>query len=200
MDRKKHDTGKPGAEHSGQEAAAEAAAAPQTAAGAEEEPGERIRQLEESLSAKEAEAAANWDKYLRERADLENYRRRVQKEKEDLMKYGNECLLMEILPVLDNMERALDHASEESLSAVIEGVNLTRTMLLSVLKKFGVEPIESKGVVFDTAFHQAMCQIESEETAPNTVIEEFQKGYMLNDRLLRPAMVSVAAAPKNNRE
>jgi molecular chaperone GrpE len=200
VDRKKHDTGKAGVEHSGKEAAAEVTAAPQAAAGAEADPAERIRQLEESLSAKEDEAASNWDKYLRERADLENYRRRVQKEKEDLMKYGNECLLMEILPVLDNMERALDHASEESLSAVIEGINLTRTMLLSVLKKFGVEPIESKGVVFDSAYHQAMCQIESGETAPNTVIEEFQKGYMLNDRLLRPAMVSVAASPKNSQE
>jgi len=200
VDRKKHDTDKVGAEHSGQESAAEAAEAPRAAAVADEDPGERIRQLEESLAAKEAEAATNWDKYLRERADLENYRRRVQKEKEDLMKYGNECLLLEILPVLDNMERALDHASEESLSAVIEGINLTRTMLLSVLKKFGVEPIESKGTVFDSAFHQAMCQIESGDSAPNTVIEEFQKGYMLNDRLLRPAMVSVAAAPKNNQE
>ncbi len=198
MDRKKHDAGNAGAEHNGQEAAAEATAAPQAAPGTEVEPAERIRQLEEALSAKEAEAAANWDKYLRERADLENYRRRVQKEKEELMKYGNECLLVEVLPVLDNMERALDHASEESLSAVIEGINLTRTMLLSVLKKFGVEPIESRGVTFDSAFHQAMCQIESDEIAPSTVIEEFQKGYLLNDRLLRPAMVSVAAAPKKN--
>jgi molecular chaperone GrpE len=198
VDRKKHDAGKAGAEHNGQEAATEATLAPQAAPGAEAEPAERIRQLEEALSAKEAEAAANWDKYLRERADLENYRRRVQKEKEELMKYGNECLLVEVLPVLDNMERALEHASEESLSAVIEGINLTRTMLLSVLKKFGVEPIESRGVTFDSAFHQAMCQIESDEMAPNTVIEEFQKGYLLNDRLLRPAMVSVAAAPKKN--
>jgi molecular chaperone GrpE len=198
VDRKKHDAGKSGEEHNGQEAAAEATAAPQAAPGAEVDPADRIRQLEEALSAKEAEAATNWDKYLRERADLENYRRRVQKEKEDLMKYGNECLLVEVLPVLDNMERALDHASEESLSAVIEGINLTRTMLLSVLKKFGVEPIESRGVEFDSAFHQAMCQIESDELAPNTVIEEFQKGYLLNDRLLRPAMVSVAAAPKKN--
>ncbi|NMC73198.1 MAG: nucleotide exchange factor GrpE, partial [Geobacteraceae bacterium] len=156
-----------------------------------------LRRLEEALAAKEAEAAANWDKYLRERADLENYRRRVQKDKEDLMKYGNECLLLEILPVLDNMERALSHASEESLSAVIEGVSLTRSMLLSVLKKFGVEPVEAKGAVFDPAFHQAMCQIESADAEPNTVIEEFQKGYLLNDRLLRPAMVSVAAAPKD---
>ncbi len=164
------------------------------------DPEERIQQLEEALAAKEAEASANWDKFLRERADLENYRRRVQKEKEDLMKYGNECLLLEILPVLDNMERALDHASEDSLSAVIEGVNLTRSMLLSVLKKFGVEPVETKGATFDPAFHQAMCRVESDDAAPNAVIEEFQKGYLLNDRLLRPAMVSVAAPAKNGSE
>lgn len=192
---KKNDTEKSGAEHTEQElSAAETASAEEAAAA---DPAERLRRLEEALAAKEAEAAANWDKYLRERADLENYRRRVQKDKEDLMKYGNECLLLEILPVLDNMERALSHASEESLSAVIEGVSLTRSMLLSVLKKFGVEPVEAKGAVFDPAFHQAMCQIESADAEPNTVIEEFQKGYLLNDRLLRPAMVSVAAAPKN---
>jgi len=116
------------------------------------------------------------------------------------MKYGNECLITEILPVLDNMERALDHASEESLSAIIEGVNLTRSMLLSVLKKFGVEPIETKGATFDSAFHQAMCQVESNDVAPNGIIEEYQRGYLLNDRLLRPAMVSVAASTKSGNE
>ncbi|MRR33441.1 nucleotide exchange factor GrpE [bacterium] len=194
---KKHDTEKHGEEHMKQEAGKGAAATPEEPEISQQDPAERLSQLEEALAAKEAEAAANWDKYLRERADLENYRRRAQKDKEDLQKYGNECLLQEILPVLDNMERALDHASEESLSAVIEGVNLTRSMLLSVLKKFGVEPVESKGAPFDPAFHQAMLRVESADVAPNTVIEEFQKGYMLNDRLLRPAMVSVAGAPKN---
>lgn len=194
---KKHDTGKSGVEHTEQSelAAAENAAGGETMTTVE--PADRQQQLEEALAAKEAEAAANWDKYLRERADLENYRRRMQKEKEDLQKYGNECLLLEILPVVDNMERALAHVSEDSLTAVIEGVNLTRSMLLSVLKKFGVEPVVSQGVPFDPAFHQAMCQIENAQVPPNTVLEEFQKGYMLNDRLLRPAMVSVATAPKN---
>ncbi|RQW88704.1 MAG: nucleotide exchange factor GrpE [Geobacter sp.] len=195
---KKHDTETNGVEHTAQEAEAAEGAATETETVLD--PVEKIRQLEEALATKEAEVAANWDKYLRERADLENYRRRVQKEKEDLMKYGNECLITEILPVLDNMERALDHASEESLSAIIEGVNLTRSMLLSVLKKFGVEPIETKGATFDSAFHQAMCQVESNDVAPNCVIEEYQKGYLLNDRLLRPAMVSVAAAAKNGDE
>jgi molecular chaperone GrpE len=157
---------------------------------------DRINQLEAALAEKEAEAASNWDKFLRERADLENYRKRAQREKEDLLKYGNETLLLEILPVIDNMERALDHASEESLSAVIEGVELTRSMLVSVMKKFGVAPIEAKGKMFDPAYHQAMTQVESSDDAPNTVVDEFQKGYVLNDRLLRPALVSVSTAPK----
>jgi len=193
---KKNDTGMNGAEHTADmEKNVNDASSVQD--NGDVAPEERIRQLQDALAAKEAEAAANWDKYLRERADLENFRRRAQKDKEDLMKYGNECLLLEILPVLDNMERALSHASEESLAAVIEGVNLTRAMLLGVLKKFGVEPVETKGAVFDPAYHQAMCQIESADVAPNTVIEEFQKGYLLNERLLRPAMVSVAGAPKS---
>lgn len=166
------------------------------AAVVEEEPLSKIKQLEEALAQKTAEASANWDKYLRERADLENYRKRVQREKEELLKYGNESLLLEILPAVDSMEMALSHATEESASAVIEGVNLTLTMLVSVLKKFGVTPVESKGKPFDPAFHQAMTQVESAECAPNTIIDEFQKGYMLNDRLLRAALVSVATVPK----
>jgi molecular chaperone GrpE len=157
---------------------------------------DRVKQLEEALARKEAEAAANWDKFVRERADLENYRKRVQRDKEDLLKYGNESLLLEILPVIDNMERALIHSSEESMSAVIEGVELTLSMLMAALKKFGVSPIETTGKMFDPAYHQAMTQVESAEHASNTVVEEFQKGYMLNDRLLRPAMVSVASGQK----
>ena len=166
------------------------------AAVVEEEPIPITKQLEDALAQKTAEASANWDKYLRERADLENYRKRVQREKEELLKYGNESLLLEVLPAVDSMEMALSHATEESASAVIEGVNLTLTMLVSVLKKFGVTPVESKGKPFDPAFHQAMTQVESAECAPNTIIDEFQKGYMLNDRLLRAALVSVATAPK----
>ena len=166
------------------------------AAAIEEEPLSMVKQLEEALAQKTAEASANWDKYLRERADLENYRKRVQREKEELLKYGNESLLLEILPAVDSLEMALSHATEESASAVIEGVNLTLTMLVSILKKFGATPIESKGKPFDPAFHQAMTQVECAEFAPNTIIDEFQKGYMLNDRLLRAALVSVATAPK----
>jgi molecular chaperone GrpE len=159
----------------------------------------RIKELEEALSAKGLESAANWDKYLRERADLENYRKRVQKEKEEILKYGNESFLLEILPSVDNLERAIAHSSEEEgSSAIIEGVKLTLSMLISALKKFGVTPLETPpGTPFDPAFHQAMAQLPCADQEPNTVVSEFQKGYLLNDRLLRPAMVAVAIAPKS---
>ena len=164
---------------------------------APEATAERIKELEEALAAKGLEAATNWDKYLRERADIENYRKRVQKEKEEILKYGNESFVQEMLPAIDNLERAVSHASAEEVSAVIEGVKLTLSMFLSGLKKFGVTPVESPaGTPFDPNFHQAMGQVESADQEPNTVVSEFQKGYLLNDRLLRPAMVTVAVAPK----
>lgn len=162
------------------------------AAAVEEDP---VARLEAVVAEKEAEAKANWDKFLRERADLENLRKRFQKEKEDLFKYGNENIIQEILPSVDNLERALEHATDDNASAIIEGVKMTLSMLLAALKKFGATPIEAKGAVFDPAFHQAMAQVETEEQEPNTVVQEFQKGYLLNDRLLRPAMVTVAKKP-----
>jgi molecular chaperone GrpE len=158
---------------------------------------DRIMELESALALKEAEALNNWDKFVRERADLENYRKRVQREKEEILKYGNESLLMEILPVIDSMERALSHVSEEPHVAVIEGVRLTHAMLLSTLKKFGVTPIEtSSGCAFDPAFHQAMQQVETVDLPQNTVVDVLQKGYLINDRLLRAALVSVALSPQ----
>ncbi len=152
--------------------------------------------LEEQLAAKEKEARENWDRFLRERADLENYRKRVGREKEELLNYGNKSLLEEILPVIDNLERALAHVSEDGLGAVVEGIRMTHSMLLTTLKKFNVTPIEAVGGPFDSAFHQAMAQVPTDEQEPNTVVEEYQKGYMLKERLLRPSMVTVAAPLK----
>ena len=158
---------------------------------------ERVAELEEELAAKGLEAATNWDKFLRERADLENYRKRVQKEKEDILKYGNESFILELLPALDNLERAVAHAADDGGSPVIEGVKLTLSMFLSTLKKFGVTPLETAtGAAFDPAFHQAMGQVASAAQEPNTIVAELQKGYLLNERLIRPAMVTVAVAPK----
>jgi len=157
---------------------------------------ERVKELEEALAAKGMESAANWDKFLRERADIENYRKRVQKEKEEILKYGNESFILEMLPAVDNLERAVAHASEDA-SAIVEGVKLTLSMLLGTLKKFGVTQLETvPGTPFDPALHQAMAQVECADQEPGTVVAEFQKGYTLNERLLRPAMVSVAIAPK----
>jgi len=158
---------------------------------------DRVKELEEALAAKETEAAANWDRYLRERADLENYRKRVQKEKEELLKYGTESLLLEILPAIDNMERALDHVADDNTDPVIVGVRMTLDMLQASLKKFGVTVVAAeKGTPFDPALHQAMSQVECPDQAANTVVDIYQKGYLLNERLLRPAMVTVACGPK----
>lgn len=153
--------------------------------------------IEERLAAKEKEARENWDRFLRERADMENYRKRVNREKEELLNYGNKSLIEEILPIVDNLERALGHASEDGMTAVVEGIRMTHSMLMAALKKFGVTPVDTAGAAFDPAFHQAMAQVPTDEHSPNTVVQEFQKGYMLKERLLRPAMVSVAAALKN---
>ncbi len=152
--------------------------------------------LEEQLLAKEKEARENWDRFVRERADLENYRKRVNREKEELLNYGNKSLIEEILPIIDNLERALAHASEDGLGGVVEGIRMTHGMLLAALKKFNVTPIEATGTQFDSAFHQAMAQVPTDEHPPNTVVEEYQKGYMLKERLLRPAMVTVATPAK----
>lgn len=152
--------------------------------------------LEELLAAKDKEARDNWDKFLRERADLENYRKRVNREKEELLSYGNKSLLEEILPVVDNLERALSHADEEVPSPLIEGIRMTHGILISALKKFGVTPVESIGTPFNPDFHQAMTQVPSDKHPANTVVDEFQKGYLLKERLLRPAMVSVSTASK----
>lgn len=152
--------------------------------------------LEEQLAAKEKEARENWDRFLRERADLENYRKRVGREKEELLNYGNKSLLEEILPIIDNLERALAHSSEDGLGAVVEGIRMTHAMLLTALKKFNVTPIEAVGTPFDTTLHQAMAQVPTDQYEPNTIVEEYQKGYMLKERLLRPSMVTVATALK----
>lgn len=184
MDKHKHDAAD-AAEHEETAAAEQAAPA--------EGPEARILELEAALAAKEAEALANYDKYVRQVADLDNFRKRTQKEKEELLKYGNESLVMEILPAIDNMERALAHASDDSMGAIVEGVRLTLTMLQGALKKFGVTPIETaKGSPFDPNFHQAMCQVDGGDLGPNCVVDEMQKGYLLNERLLRPSMVSVS--------
>lgn len=153
------------------------------------------RELDEAL----AEKQKNWDLYLRERAELENFRKRMQREKEDLVRFANENLLREILTVVDNLERAIEHArnQDETVQGLLEGVEMTLSQCHKLLEKFGVTPVVAVGEPFDPTWHEAMGQMESDEHPPNTVLQEMQKGYVLNDRLLRPALVMVAKAPAN---
>ena len=135
------------------------------------------------------------DKYLRLAAEFDNFKRRTLKERQDLLNYGNENLIKELLPTVDNLERALGHARQgEEVNAdnLSEGVELTYRSLLQALEKAGVEQVDPTGATFDPKLHEALRQVPSPEEEPGTVLETFQKGYLLRDRLLRPALVAVA--------
>jgi molecular chaperone GrpE len=175
--------------------AAEGAAEIQAEAPPAQTPAEPT--LADQLVASRAEAQKNWDLYLRERADLENFRKRAQRDKEELGKFANEGILRELVPAVDNLERAIDHARQEGAGGetLLKGVELTLAQLQKALEKFGVVAIKSLGEPFDPARHEAMGQVESADQPANTVVQEYQKGYLLNDRLLRPALVMVSKAP-----
>jgi len=150
------------------------------------------KQLIERISEVQALADSNMDNYLRSQAEMENMKKRFQKDKQELIKYGNETLTKQLLPVADNLEKALDHSKDEkSLEALREGVDLTLKGLLDVLEKAGVEVVKSVGEPFDPNFHEAVSEQADESAAPGTVVKELQKGYLLNQRLIRPAMVIV---------
>jgi molecular chaperone GrpE len=141
------------------------------------------------------------DKYLRLAAEFENYKRRAQRDQSDSIRFGNESLLINLLPIIDNLERAIQCAIDAGTNGpLLEGVELTHKQFLETVGKVGVRQISSKGNPFDPAVHQAVTQVESEHMAPNTVVEEFQKGYFLHDRILRPAMVSVAKEKSDQTE
>lgn len=154
-------------------------------------------ELKKHLEEKTKEAEANYNKFLRACADFENYKKRVEKEKGELINFSNERLLKELIPVVDNLERAIDHIEEESdLSAIKEGIKLVRDNLLAVLKKFGIEQLSAIGEKFDPTKHEAVNQEEASECEPGTVIKEFHKCYYLNNRLIRPAMVVTSKLPQ----
>ncbi len=156
-----------------------------------------IEELKKQLEEKEKEAKEYYDRLLRAAADLENFKKRAAKDKEEWTKFANEDLLKAILPVIDNLERAVNHAEKlVDTGVMIEGVRLTIKQILQTLDRFGLTPFESVGKPFDPAMHEAMIVVESDQHEPNHVVEEFQKGYLLNDRLLRPATVSVSKLPE----
>ncbi|HRI37901.1 MAG TPA: nucleotide exchange factor GrpE [Nitrospira sp.] len=151
---------------------------------------------QDDLAAKVEECVALNEKYLRLAAEFENYKRLAQRDQREQIRFGNEQLLKELLPVVDNMERAIKAAQTNgSDSALTQGVELTLKQLSGALSKFGVQAIESTGQEFDPHTHQAVSYGPSTEVPANCVLEEFQKGYRLHDRVLRAAMVSVSSGP-----
>ncbi len=134
------------------------------------------------------------DKFLRTYADLENFRKRVSKEKEELLKFGNEKLLKEILFIKDNLDRALNHKDDADPKSLIEGLELIHREFDKLMGQVNVEEVETIGKPFDPEKHEALAEEESQQ-APGTILAEYQKGYIYHGRLLRPARVVVAKAP-----
>lgn len=159
----------------------------------EEIPDEMKKDLEE----KDAKIKALEDRILYLQADFENFKKIKIKEKQDTLKFGNETLIKELLPVLDNFELALKHSeSTEDYKSIHDGVKLILNEFLKVLEKAGVKPVEAIGRKFDPNYHEAMFQEEHEDIEPDTVVSELQRGYLLNDRLIRPSRVGVSKKPE----
>ncbi|AMG30062.1 nucleotide exchange factor GrpE [Grimontia hollisae] len=160
----------------------------------------RITELEAALEASEAKVKEQQDSVLRARADVENMRRRTEQEIDKARKFALERFANELLPVIDNMERAVEMADRENetLKPMVEGVELTLKTMKDAVEKFGLKELNPQGEPFNPEFHQAMSIQESEEHAPNTVMLVMQKGYELNGRVVRPAMVMVSKAPAGN--
>ena len=168
-------------------------------ASAPAEPSAELETLRLELAAKELEAKQYYERFLRQAAELDNFKKRAAKEREESLRYGNESLIRDLLPVLDNLERAVAYAEGGGNGRpLLDGVQMTLRSFLDVLGKHGVRQITAKGELFDPQKHEAIAQVETEELPPNRVVEEHHKGYFLLDRLLRPALVSTAKAPTKN--
>jgi len=158
------------------------------------------RSAAEEFSEEEVERMAgqlveNRDKYVRLLADFDNFRRRAHKERQDVILYGHENLVKDLLSTVDNLDRAIEHAHQSNggdLASLLQGVELVQRELYAVLAQHEVHVIDAEGSQFDPSLHEAMAHVQDDSAAPNSVIEVLQKGYRLRDRLLRPARVVVA--------
>ena len=151
---------------------------------------------EEALAAKAQEAERLQERLLRLQAEFDNYKKRMAREKAEFLKFATESLLLEFLPILDNLERAVASARAESANreAVADGIEMIVRLFRSALDKAGVKPMEATGQPFDPGLHQAIAQVETADEPENLVVEEVQKGYLLEGRVLRAAMVKVSRA------
>ena len=176
---------------------------PENADSGKESSAETVSETESVEGLKQSLSDAN-DKYVRLYADFENFKKIAARNREELLKYANEDLMVDILTVIDHLELALQHVTDDAPSdSLTEGVNLTLKELKSVLEKHGLVEISALGKPFDPAVHHAMSQIETEKAEENTVVKEFRKGYILRDRVLRAAMVGVSkkqAAPDKKKQ
>jgi molecular chaperone GrpE len=153
-------------------------------------------ELQKALEDKEESLKDLNNRYLYLQADFENFKKIKAKEKQDLLKFGNEVLIKELIPVIDNLERAIEHAGKsEEGKGIVEGIQITLNEFIKVLERSGVERVDAVGKKFDPNFHEALFQEEREDMEPDTVTTELQKGYTLNGRLIRPARVAVSKKP-----
>ncbi len=170
-------------------------------AGAVAQPIDRATELEQKLAAAEKEKKDNWDRYLRAAADLENLRKRQKRELDDARFDTKNKVLKEMLPVVDNLERAMEHAlagfaggaADAASKAIVEGVQLVLRQFQTAFERLDIAPIDALGQPFDPNLHEAISQIESDQP-PGTIVQVLQRGYRAGDRLLRPSLVVVAKA------
>ncbi|MDP2938129.1 MAG: nucleotide exchange factor GrpE [Candidatus Omnitrophota bacterium] len=163
-----------------------------------EEKEEKAVSLKESefLQLKEEadKAKVYWDRLLRLQADFDNTRKRMDREKQDFVKFANEGIILELLNILDDLERTLELAESkhQDLPAFLKGVEMILSHLYEMLKEYGIKPIEAEGKLFDPNYHEALMQAENKDVPEHTILEELQKGYLLNDRVIRTAKVKVS--------
>ncbi|MBW2500665.1 MAG: nucleotide exchange factor GrpE [Deltaproteobacteria bacterium] len=177
-----------------EEALREAAEAVETRGARKGGRSPKAQEAAQELEALRGEFEAVKDRYIRLQADFENHRRRTLKERQEALQYGHENLVKDLLEAVDNLDRAIEHASRAGgdFEGMLQGVELVRRDLLGALAKHGVNGIEAEGAAFDPNLHEAMAQEEDDTVQPGTVVRVFQKGYQLRDRLLRPARVVVS--------
>ena len=148
----------------------------------------------EELKAQAEKAKEYWERLLLQQADFDNTRKRLERDRQEFAKFANEEIVVELLTVLDDLERTVELAQtkHEDLSAFLKGVEMILAHLYEMLKKFGVKAIEAKGKAFDPHFHEALMQIHDAKLPEHTVVEELQKGYLMNDRIIRTSKVKVS--------
>jgi molecular chaperone GrpE len=162
---------------------------------ADEDPAGKIQVAQQ-------QAEENYDRLLRVSAEFDNYKKRTAREMQDVIKYANEKIFKELLTVVDNLERAIEAAGNDRTDEdpLVKGIHLTLGEVFKILERHKVTPVKALGEPFDPTYHQAMMQEEVADQAPNTVVREMQKGYVMHDRLLRPAMVVVSKAKQEKAE